>query len=53
MSMQEKRAMQRRQKELEEYEAQMLKRYAMQKEEREQELKQKKAELEAAKEEIF
>ena len=43
----------RRQKELEEYENEMLKRFAEQQQYREDEIRAKKAEMEAAREEIF
>lgn len=45
--------MQKRQKELEEYETEMLRRFAEQQEYREEEIRAKKAEVEAAREEIF
>lgn len=53
MSVNEKKEMLRRQKELEEYENEMLRRFAEQQMYREEEIKAKKAEVEAAREEIF
>ena len=52
-SVNEKRELQRKQKELEEYENEMLRRYAHQQEGRQAEIQAKKAEAEAAREEIF
>lgn len=52
-SVNEKRELLRKQKELEEYENQMLRRYAEQQEGRQAEIQAKKAEAEAAREEIF
>lgn len=53
MSVQEKNEMKRRQKELEEYENEMLRRFAEQQQLREDEIRAKKAEVEAAREGIF
>jgi hypothetical protein len=52
-SVNEKKEMQKRQKELEDYETEMLMRYADQQQLREDEIREKKAILEAAREEIF
>ena len=53
MSVTEKRDMLKRQKEQEEYENQQLKQYAQQQQLREDEIRAKKAEADAAKETIF
>ena len=53
LSVNEKHQMKKRQKELEMYENDMVKRYAMQQQEREDEIRAKKAEVEAQKEQIF
>lgn len=52
-SVNEKRELVRKQKEMEEYENEMLRRYAAQQEGRQAEIQAKKAEAEAAREEIF
>lgn len=52
-SVSEKRELVRKQQELEEYENEMLRRYAYQQEGRQQEIQAKKAEAEAAREGIF
>jgi len=53
LSVSEKREMQKRRKQLEDYENQMLRRYAEQQQQREDEIRAKKAEVEAAREGIF
>ena len=53
LSVNEKKALLKRQKELEEYEEELVRRYASQQKERSDELAQLKAEAEAQREEIF
>ena len=52
-SLNEKRELLRKQQELEEYENELMRRFAEQQEMREEEIREKKAELEAARESIF
>jgi len=53
LSMNEKRALLKRQKEMEEYEDEMVRRYAKQQQDRADEIEAQKAEAEAIKEQIF
>ena len=52
-SLNEKRELLKKQQELEEYENELMRRFADQQEMREEEIREKKAELEAARESIF
>ncbi len=52
-SLNEKRELLKKQQELEEYENELMRRFAEQQEMREEEIREKKAELEAARESIF
>ena len=53
LSMNEKRALLKRQKEMEEYEDEMVRRYAQQQQERQEEIQAAKDQAEAIKEQIF